>query len=113
MPDNRSPEKDEALSKLLKTWKPEGQLPPRFQQAVWRRIEGAHTTRAPHLFQLVSLWIERIFTRPAFAAAYLTALLFAGLGAGYWHASNRAAQSNSEMRARYIQAVDPYQMPGS
>ena len=103
--------KDEALSKLLSTWKPEAQLPPRFQEAVWRRIETADTEPKVSIWQTLRARIEAAFARPALAAAYIAVLLFAGVSAGYWRAEDRSAQVESELRARYVQNIDPYQMP--
>jgi hypothetical protein len=105
------PQKDEALSKLLRTWKPEAQLPPRFQEAVWNRIACGDTTRAPSVLRIVAIWIERRLSRPALAVSYVAVLLLSGVGAGYWHAEGKTAQAASEWRARYVQTVDPYQMP--
>ncbi len=110
MPENRPSEKDEALSKLLKAWKPEGQLPPRFQEAVWQRIDSAEAARLS-LLQIVAVWIERSFSRPALAVSYVVILLILGAGAGFWQAEGKTAEAQSEWRARYVQAVDPYQMP--
>ena len=111
MPENRPSEKDEALSKLLQTWKPEAQLPFCFQEAVWRRIECAETARTPSLLQTLAIWVERTFSRPALAASYVAILLVTGVGAGYWHAEGKTAKAESEWRTRYVQTVDPYQMP--
>jgi hypothetical protein len=111
MKDNPQFEKDEALSRLLHTWKPEAQLPPRFQQSVWQRIERFEVTAKARIWQLLASRIEAAFARPALAAAYVALLLFAGIGAGYWHAEGRAAQAQSDLRERYVQSVDPYQMP--
>ena len=110
MLENSPSQKDEALSKLLKTWKPEAQLPPRFQETVWHRIEFAETVPSRGFLQTFGGWIEKIFARPALAVAYVAILLFTGVGAGYWHAEGRAVQATSEMRSRYVQSVDPYQM---
>ena len=103
--------KDEALSKLLQTWKPEAQLPPRFQEAVWKRIERAEPRATVPLWQLLATRIGAAFSRPALAVAYVAAFLFVGVGAGYWHAGDKTAQADSEMRSRYVQTVDPYRMP--
>ncbi len=111
MQDNQPVEKDKALSKLLQTWKPDAPLPPRFQEAVWNRIASAESSRAPGLWQLMTAWVEKTLTRPALAVSYVAVLLFAGLGAGYWQAGGKTTQSAAEMRTRYVQAVDPYQMP--
>ncbi len=111
MKENQPSEKDEALSKLLHTWRPEGQLPPRFQEAVWNRISCAEAARTPNLWQVITVWVEKTFSRPAPAVSYVAVLLFAGLGGGHWHGEGRTAQAASELRARYVQMVDPYQMP--
>ena len=111
MPDNRPSEKDEALSKVLKTWKPEAQLPPRFQESVWRRIESVEPVCPPGLARVLAVWIEKTFSRPSLAASYVAILLFAGVGAGFWHAEGKTAHAQSEWRTRYVQSIDPYQMP--
>ncbi len=102
---------DEALSKLLRSWKPDAQLPTRFQQAVWQRIERGDAGVKVPLWQSLLARIEAALARPALAISYVAVLLIAGLGAGYWHAEGRTAQVQSDWRARYVQAVDPYQMP--
>jgi hypothetical protein len=111
MKDNKPFENDEALSKLLRTWKPEAQLPPRFQETVWQRIERADSCVKSPLWQVLADRIEAALARPALAVAYVAVLFFAGLGAGYWHAEDRTAQATSQSRSRYVQTVDPYQMP--
>ena len=111
MPDNRPSEKDEALSRLLQTWKPEAQLPPRFQEAVWRRIEDAEPLHAPGLLHVITLWLEKTFRRPALAVSYVAIIMLVGAAAGFWHAEDRTAQARSEWRTRYVQSIDPYQMP--
>src|SRR6267378_2018736 len=105
------PQKDEALSKLLRTWKPDAQLPPRFQESVWHRIAAAESQSRPPFWQTLAAWIETSLSRPALAVSYVAVLLFAGLGAGYWHAEGRTTQAAAEMRTRYVQTVDPFQMP--
>ena len=110
MRNNKLFEKDEALSKLLGAWKTDAQLPPRFQEAVWQRVERAQPYAKIPLWQVLASRLEAAFCRPALASTYIAALLFAGLGAGYWHAGDKTAQANSELRARYVQTVDPYQM---
>ena len=111
MQDNLPSEKDESLSKLLRTWKPDAQLPPRFQEAVWNRIARAETRRPAGPWTIPSRWVEALFTRPSFALSYVAILLFTGLGAGLWQARGIAVHGETEWRARYVQMVDPYQMP--
>jgi hypothetical protein len=105
------PQKDPALTRLLRTWKPQAQLPPRFQEAVWSRIACAEARPKLNVWQDIAAWIETALSRPALALSYVAVLLFAGLGAGYWDVEGKTAQSASEWRARYLQTVDPYQMP--
>ena len=111
MQDNRRSEKDEALSRLLKTWKTEAPLPPRFQEAVWQRIQSAETHPVSGFFHTIAAWIEAVLGRPALAASYVAVLLLTGIAAGYWHGEGRAAHAQSEWRSRYVQTVDPYKMP--
>lgn len=107
---NKSPE-DERLSELLAEWKVEASLPPRFQEQVWNRIAKGEAAKPVSAWIVLSGWIENTFTRPAMAVSYLAILLFAGLGAGFWQAHGKTARGDTEWRARYVQMVDPYQMP--
>src|SRR5260370_17223522 len=109
MKENRRFEKDEALSKLLKTWKPEAELPPRFQEVVWNRISCADDARALTLWQAVGGWFEKTFSRPALAISYVAVLLFAGLGAGYRHGEGKTPQPASDGRTHYPQPLTPSQ----
>jgi len=111
MKDERTTGKDESLSKLLHAWKTEAPLPPRFQEAVWQGIERAESCVRVPLWRLLAARIEAAFAQPALATAYVAVLLVAGVSAGYWHAEDRTAQTKSELRSRYVQTVDPYQMP--
>jgi len=111
MKDTDPAGKDEALSKLLRRCKTEASLPPRFQEAVWQRIARAGAGITVPLWQRLIFRMEAAFSRPALAASYIAVLLFTGLGAGYWHAEGRTTHAASELRMRYVQSVDPYQMP--
>ena len=98
---------DEALSRALQDWKVKAPLPPRFQERVWRRIEG-NETREPGwivFFRRISASISR----PSLAVSYVTILLLAGLLAGYRQVRVTRAHADEAMGARYVQMVDPYQ----
>jgi hypothetical protein len=99
------------LRALLKEWKPEASLPPRFQEQVWRRIERAESVPAPSvsLATVFANWISNILPKPALATAYVTVLLVVGASVGWSQARQETARVNGELRARYAQAVDPYQ----
>lgn len=111
MKSNQNPKNDEALSKLLREWRPEMSLPPRFQEQVWRRIERAEATVKLTFWQALARQVEAAFRRPALAVSYVTMLLFVGLTAGYWQAQDKAAQAQASWRTAYVQSVDPYQAP--
>jgi len=111
MKENKPFQKDEGLSKLLLACKTEAQLPPRFQEAVWQRIERSNPRATPTFWRALAARVETAFLRPAFALAYIAVLLFAGIGAGYLHAEDRTAQAKADLRSRYVHSVDPYQMP--
>lgn len=111
MKTDNSNENDASLRALLKEWKPEASLPPRFQEQVWRRIESAEATPAPTvtLAQLFGNWLATKLPRPALATAYLGVLLLIGASAGWSQARQETARVTGELSARYAQAVDPYQ----
>jgi hypothetical protein len=102
---------DAPLDKLLHEWKPKAQLPPRFQEQVWRRIECAETAPAPTLTlaQLFTAWLISRLPRPALATAYVAVLLAIGAGVGWNQARQETVRVTTELGVRYAQSVDPYQ----
>lgn len=111
MKTNPSPSGDEPLRATLREWKVATPLPPRFQEQVWHRIAGVETPVSATAWGLFRHWLDSVLLRPALAAAYVAALVFAGLGAGYWQASESTARSTDAARAGYVRSVDPFQMP--
>lgn len=105
----------EPLRKALREWRVTAPLPPRFQERVWQKIQqtGASGTPAetPTVWALFQAWLEAALPRPAVATAYLGVLLLAGVAAGRWQARQTTARLESELGARYVQSVDPYQRP--
>jgi hypothetical protein len=100
---------DQALSQVLRQWKVQAQLPPRFQEQVWRRIEhGESPERAPVWKEL---WqrLTGALARPSLAVSYVTVLLLAGLLTGYWQARVTRAQVDETMGARYVQTVSMFE----
>lgn len=104
-----SNEDDAKLSELLREWKVEVTLPPRFQDGVWRRIE--RTATRPNLWHALTHWVESTFNRPALAVSYVAVLLFVGLTSGYLRVQDQTAQAEARWRTAYVQSVDPYQVP--
>src|SRR5436189_6392115 len=89
MKTNEPGNHDEALRKVLKEWRTNAALPPRFQEAVWRRIERAEPApapTAPSVWAVIAHWIETVLPRPALAIAYVAVLLSVGVTAIEAHA---------------------------
>lgn len=102
---------DEPLRTTLREWKVTTPLPPRFQEQVWQRIARADTPVSATPWEWFRQWLDNVLLKPALAAAYVAALVFAGLGAGYWQANASTARAADAARAGYVQSVDPFQMP--
>jgi hypothetical protein len=102
---------DEALRRVLREWKVEAQLPPRFQEQVWRRVERNESPQATPKW--LGLWqrLSTALARPSLAVSYVTVLLLAGLLAGYWQARATRAQVDETMGARYVQMVSMFENP--
>jgi hypothetical protein len=103
-PKNEDPQ----LSRLLKTWRVNEPLPPRFQVSVWKRIETAESGRGKFTAPGVLDWMTALFARPAFATVCAAILLIAGLTTGFVRAEHDAGRMNSELAQRYVTSVDPY-----
>jgi hypothetical protein len=106
-PNNR----DEALRKLLKEWRTETALPPRFQEQVWQRIEGAQAPASPSLRLVIAHWIEAILPRPALAVSYVVVVLVVGVTAGWAQARQTNTHVRDELGQRYVRILDPYLTP--
>lgn len=102
---------DISLSRLLKEWKIREELPPRFQENVWRGIERAKTRPAPSvtMAEVLGGWLERLLPRPAVALAYVSVMLLAGGIVGMAHGQQESRRLSAELSQRYVQSVDPYQ----
>jgi hypothetical protein len=90
---------DAQLRALLRESRPTPELPPGFENAVWRRIERAEAPAADWLDALAS-W----FLRPRRAFATAAAMLLLGLSLGIAQGASRA---NDLARARYLDSVSP------
>lgn len=92
------------LSELLREARRTAELPPRFQENVWRRIERVEKSGAPpartNWLDAVATWILR--PQLAFALAAVLVLLGSGFG---WNSGER--QARSEAQTRYVSAVAP------
>lgn len=90
------------LGALLRESRPTPTLPPRFQEAVWRRIEKADSKFAPgegrNWLAAIAGWV----LRPRFAFAAASMLVAAGILLG---SLNGAAQARHEAQERYLASV--------
>jgi len=96
---------------LLRQWKPQLPLPPRFHEEVWLRLERREkaSRRGIDLRTLWIMWLGTWLPRPAFATAYLLLLLAFGGGLGWVHAREASSRVIGELSALYVQSADPYQ----
>ena len=104
MKEPRSSSEETKLRELLHHARPTAELPPRFQENVWRRIEQAESsgaaTAADNWLNVVAGWL----VRPRLAFAVATMLVLVGVGFGL---NNGAQQARAEAQARYIAVVAP------
>ena len=104
-------ENDKPVRKLLRQWRVDAALPPRFQEQVWKRIENAETKSTFGFVGTVQKWLETTLTRPVLAGSYLAVFLVIGISAGCQQGQTKSEQLKSQLQARYVQMVDPYQTP--
>jgi hypothetical protein len=103
-------ENDRQLQSLLRDWKIEASLPPRFDERVWRRIASEEKPAMNPLLALKT-WLGQFALKPAFALSYATILVLFGLVGGLLQAEAKSHRASEELSTRYVQMVDPYQMP--
>ena len=111
MNTNPPEHKDEPLRALLKEWKATPDLPPGFQDQVWRRIERAKAQPliSVPLWTVWTNWIAAMLPRPALAAAYVAVFLAIGATFGWAQARHETERVSGDLSARYVRSVDPYQ----
>jgi hypothetical protein len=98
---------DEKLGRLLREWRTDAPLPPRFQESVWRRIESAE--KAPATRGWLPDWLVGLFARPAYVTVCATVLIIVGVSAGLWRGGHDAARMDQQLSQRYVASVNPYE----
>ena len=101
--DNQMPD-DAKLRALLRESRSAPDLPPGFQNAVWRRIELAES---PEARPVAADWLNRVaawFLRPNRALAAAAVMLLLGISLGI---AQGASQANDLARQRYLDSVSP------
>jgi len=88
---------DARLCDLLRASRPAPDLPPGFQNAVWRRLERAET---PGETMSVAAWL----LRPRLALAGVAVMLLVGISIGVLQGNSLA---NDIARQQYLAAVSP------
>jgi len=103
MNSNQNPD-DLNLSRLLRAARPEPELPPRFQEGVWRRIAESES---PVRGEAKVSWLDALVAlvlRPRVAMATAALLIVAGAAVGAREGSQAARH---EAQARYVASVAP------
>ncbi len=109
MPPEPNPSGD--LHTLLQRWKIDATLSPGFQKRVWSKISQPHRSPGLRLWQGVIRYLDTAFARPLPAFSCIASLVALGAVLGFVRAENKAFDARAELAARYVQSVDPYQMP--
>src|ERR1051325_6340368 len=100
--ENLNPD-DAKLSSLLRESRVAPELPPRFQETVWRRIADSKTAKASDS----PTWIDSLLAlvmQPRLAFAALAVLIAAGAAFGMREGSELARQ---DAEVRYLASVAP------
>jgi hypothetical protein len=103
-----NPEGDPALRHVLRQWRVDASLPPRFQEQVWQRIARSETQPGTSLWAVLSRWVEVTLPRPKLALAYVSLILAIGVAAGSFAAQSATRRFNAELGHRYVASLDPY-----
>ena len=114
--DSSSDSRDPALSGLLQSWEVQASLPPGFTQEVHRRIRASHPPLSARNTGLtLVLRFMELFQRPVFAALYIATGILLGSVSGAWRANTKPKIEtySTDLQARYVASIDPYQMQRS
>jgi hypothetical protein len=99
------PSAPDPLDPLFERWREDTpKLPRTVAPETWRRIE--HVEAAPSWRDLFAR-IELAFSRPAFAAVFVTACVLLGLFLAETRLSSAYAQRSAELERSYLHLLDP------
>ena len=102
---------DDGLGKVLREWRVQAELPPRFQESVWKRIERGESPAPAPFWSVIAQWFATVLPRPAVALAYVAVVVALGATAGWAQARQESAQVRDQLGERYIHVLDPYAAP--
>jgi hypothetical protein len=103
---------DSELREKLAAWRIEAQLPPDFQQRVWKRIavREAASVDPPSLTWLKNRLISAArVSVPRLALATVVVGLLIGTTTGVVEASRWNSATWNRLEAKYVQSIDPFQ----
>jgi hypothetical protein len=99
-----NPEHDRRLKALLHEWRPQVDLPLRFESEVWHRIALAQEKRASWFnFD----WVFQITCQPKTAFAIVLTAIVLGAALANWQARQSYHHEMAAAESRYIHSVDP------
>lgn len=98
------------LSRKLRAWRVEPQVPAGFQREVWQRIAAQRVTGENAFWPSLPGWLAAQFTRPRHAVALAAVMLLAGLGLGQARAQELNVKNRKTLEARYADSVNPLAM---
>ncbi len=105
----QEPQNEQAQNQLLKEWRVDRPLPPRFQENVWHRIAQAESQVEISFATALKGWLAGLLPAPKLAYSYAVVLLAVGIAAGAWAAQAQNSKAELALGARYLQSIDPYQ----
>lgn len=113
MNDASEHKRPDNLSRVLKEWRADTSLPPGFQAAVWGRIDASKGREAVSqpLWHVLSAWFNQLVARPQLAVAYIVFFAMIGMTAGWAQGQKEVARVQDDLAQRYVQTLDPYQVP--
>jgi len=101
---NSQPNPDgSSLRRILRESHPPAELPRRFKEEVWQRIQATER-RMPENRSFLESLLALVF-RPAFATVGLASLMLAG---GFLGVQAGESRSRERAQARYIATVSPF-----
>ena len=94
------------LGRLLREARPEPELPPGFQAAVWRRVERAEEAQVDSAVVSPGNWWRWLVPQPRLMLALASIVLLVGATLGMRQGTQDA---HLAAKARYVAAVSPVQ----
>lgn len=107
-PSSSAPE-EARLSALLRSWQVPAEPPPRFADAVWRRIANEESATAASSAPVSPFsWLIGWLGRPRVAWLYVLTLFALGAGAGMVRGNAQASRLADGLQGRYVASIDPF-----